>query len=244
MKNKMMFSVLAVSLLFSSTAYSEPQMKKVPLEPQAVKALGELPKKGLELQVVEKNVPDSEIVPVDRPFPCPNPAVLVEQTHSVQNTATPPYHNPADFPASWASLPLTGYGGTQANKFLVDTFTWKTKPCCQFVKGTLTIYYKPIERGHGDNSPKAGDAGNDSWGIWKKGVGTLLPTQLASGYLYSITTPPYNFSAGSGPYTKVINLTAAMVDCNQLSYYVQDDTSVIWAKINLSYCCVNEGCGK
>jgi hypothetical protein len=58
-------------------------------------------------------------------------------------------------------------------------------------------------------------------------------------YLYGGTNPPYTFSAGSGPYTRVINLTPAMLTGHRLSFWVQDDTKVISAKIDISYCCVD-----
>ncbi len=236
MKNKKMFSLLVAAVLFvSGTAYSGPQTDNSQLAPQSVRAGVGQPQAVAEMQVIEKIAPDSEKFPVNRPFLCPNPPLTITEIHQLPYVSR---HNPADFPPSWSSFPLTGYNGTLPNKFFLDTFAWKTRPCCQFISGTLTIYYQPIQGGHGDNSSQAGDAGNDSWFIYKNG------TAQAGGFLYSATTPPYKFAAGSGPYTKVINLTAAMVDCNRLSFGVQDDTKVIWAKINLTYCCVTEGCGK
>lgn len=159
-------------------------------------------------------------------LPCPKPVHIFIQH--------PPPNPPIPFMGDFFTPvpPLTGYNGV-ADKQLWDTFTWKLPSrCCQFLRGTLTIEYRPLKGGHGDQSPQAGDAGNDKLRIYSNG------TQLLAELLY----PPVAF-VSLGPWkTKIVPITPSMVNNNRLSFIVEDDTVVRWAKIDLYYCCLDVDC--
>ncbi len=92
--------------------------------------------------------------------------------------------------------------------------------------------YKPLKGGHGDQSPKAGDAGNDKLYIFSNG------NQVLDVLLY----PPVSFTSGGPWQTKTIPITPTMIPNNRLSFIVQDDTTVQSAKIDLYYCCLDVDC--
>lgn len=158
-------------------------------------------------------------------LPCPNPVKNISITHTQVNLPAPFW---GDF---FTPKPLlTGYNGI-ADRQLWDTFTWKLPSrCCQFLRGTLTIEYQPLQGGHGDQSPNAGDAGNDKLRIYSNG------TQLLAELLY----PAVNFLPGPPLRTKTISITPNMIQNNRLSFIVEDDTSVKVAKIDLYYCCLKD----
>ena len=209
MKSEKMFSKLIVILLFlcSATyfqAYAGEEKVSLP--------------GGTEVALpCPKPVP----IVMSRPLPSP-PAPIPNQTNPFLSDFFTP-----------RPLPPAQYNGTVADRQLWDTFTWKLPSrCCQFLRGTLTIVYKPLKGGHGDQSPQAGDAGNDKLRIYSNG------TQLLAVLLY----PPVNFNSGGPWQTKTIPITPNMIPNNRLSFIVEDDTAVQSAKIDLYYCCLDVDC--
>lgn len=150
------------------------------------------------------------------PCPSPNPIHLAAQAPAA---ATPSSEFPATCSAGWEPK----FGGTTIDRCFKHTFTWKlpSVDCCQCVEGTnntLTIQYKSLE----SSIPS-----NDQWYILKGS------TVVASGQLYSGPPPP-------GTLTKTIPLKCDwLTKNNHLNFYVQDDTSVTSATLNVAFCCVN-----
>jgi len=167
--------------------------------------------------------PAAAPLPVDGPRPtvaCPIPWVFT-LTAPPPTAATP---LASDFPAATVTLEPS-FGGVTPDRHFRHTFRWKpATDCCQYISGTLTLTYKPLQPGQSATSP---DAGNDSWSIWKNG------TALGSGALYST----FPFPAGA-TFTKTIPLTPAMLAGSKASIDVQDDTSLTSAKLQITACCV------
>lgn len=156
---------------------------------------------------------------------CPVPINRTLVAHAPQNAT--PYA--ADFP----HLPNpqthieTKFGGQRANSWFEHTFKWKPETrCCQYFGGKLVIKYRALQSGQSNHSH---DAGNDTWAIYKN------QTSLASGKLYST----FPFNAGTTK-TKGINLTPAMLAGNRLSFRIEDDTSVLSAKLHIRGCCIKK----
>jgi hypothetical protein len=151
-------------------------------------------------------------------MPCPNPVHITESRKDKANPVMGDFLKPVP--------QLSGYNGVTANHQFWDTFTWKLpSKCCQFIKGTLTIWYTPITLGTSNTSS---DAGNDKLYIYNNG------TQVYWEFLY----PNSPFPADGAERVKVITITPAMVTNNRLSFIVQDDTSIKGSKIDLYYCCL------
>jgi hypothetical protein len=150
-------------------------------------------------------------------IPCPNPT-HVSLTAPLPVAATP--YVP-DFPTGPCSAGFEpNFGGTKFDRCFRHTFRWKAETKrCQNIKGRLTIKYKALQSGVGP--------ANDTVAIFSNGAvvsGTSLP--LYSG---SVTIGQTG--------TKTILLTAAMLTNNRVSFLLQDDTSVISAKLDVVVCC-------
>lgn len=155
------------------------------------------------------------------------PALACPFPQHVHLTAPPPNATPyaADFPS--ATVPLANWNATQPDRHFRHTFTWKSPTdCCQAVRGTLTFKYKALQGGQSATSP---NAGNDGVIIYKNGSNLLgLP-------IYTTFPFPAGYTG-----TKTIQLTAAMLTNNNLSFQVQDDTAVISATLDVDICCIRK----
>jgi hypothetical protein len=154
-------------------------------------------------------------------IPCPSP-YPVHLTAQAPAAATPSSEFPSTCSEGWGP----NFGGTKIDRCFKHTFTWKLPnvDCCQCVEGTnntLLLQYKALESG-------ASASSNDQWYILKGS------TVVASGQLYSSPPTP------GQPFTKTIPLKCDwLTKNNHLNFYVQDDTSVTSATLNVAFCCVN-----
>ncbi|MBI4573034.1 MAG: hypothetical protein HY713_07070 [candidate division NC10 bacterium] len=150
---------------------------------------------------------------------CPSPMFV-----SIANPPTATPYAP-DFPTPVP--PLTNFGGTQTDKHLRHTFTWRPAgECCQYMSGKLTLQYRALT---GGQSATSLDAGNDGVSVFSGGAVLLsLPVYTS-----------FPFSLGQTG-TKTIPLTPAMLTNNRLSFAVQDDTSVTSVKLEVAACCVRK----
>ena len=158
------------------------------------------------------------VPPTEAALPCPIPQ-HIHLTAQAPQAATP--YLP-DFPATPCSAGFEpNFGGTTRDRCFRHTFTWKPPtPCCQCLRGTLTLTYRALNPG----SPNSPTSANDTFATYP-GV---------SGPLY---VPP----AGGGPpwqRTKTIPLKCEWLTNHRLSFLVQDDTSVLSATLDVDYCCV------
>jgi hypothetical protein len=145
--------------------------------------------------------------------------------------ATTPNVFTADFPAG-ALTNVVGFNYSGPDKHFVYTFQWKpAHRCCQVTRAILTVNMKANQGGQSTNSS---DAGNDNIALMHLGS-TVLPY---SARIYS----SWHFQAGQ-QVTKVWNLQgAALANVNannRLSFYVEDDTSVLSATLQLIGCCLS-----
>ncbi|HEX9941917.1 MAG TPA: hypothetical protein VGG03_07875 [Thermoanaerobaculia bacterium] len=155
--------------------------------------------------------------------PCPAPI-------NMTLTATTPNVFNGDFAAAQLANQV-GLNYSGSDKHFLHTFQWRPQHrCCQITKAVLTVRMKANQ---GGQSASSADAGNDGIAVIHLGA----------------VVPPYNervysnwpFSAGQ-PASKTWNLTgAALANINannRLSIYVQDDTMVQSATLQLNGCCL------
>jgi hypothetical protein len=162
------------------------------------------------------------------PVPCPAP-------FNVTIDAAVPHIVAGEFNAAQLANHQEALNYTKANKGYAHTFEWKPNaPCCQVTNAVLTVHMKSIE---GGTSATSIDAGNDLIAIVGSGGTTIMP------YHEPVYGPKFPFPAGTLA-TKTWNLTgAALAKLNtshMLSFYVQDDTTVLSATLALSGCCLNK----
>ncbi len=161
-------------------------------------------------------------------LPCPHPAV-----QTLTSTGAP--QGGTDFPAAWAGHFASGLNDMRPNHIFAFTFQGKwaggDRACCELTSATLTFVVKC----HGDIP------GNDAWGIVNHGVGVPgaggalgWPNQCM-GQTKTIT---WNATPG------VLAMMNAEATGPHLSFYVEDDTAVVSASLQLSQCCVMRHEGK
>lgn len=170
-----------------------------------------------------KPVPtNNEELPIN--IACPRPVVVT------LNATTPNVVN-SDFSALQLSAPRAWLNDPAINKNFLYTFQWKREErCCEITKAILTVRMKANQSGQ---SKTSADAGND--GISVMYLGSTVPPFSQS--IYGL----WPFAAGqitvktwtlTGTTLNNLNLT------RRLSIYVQDDTSVLTATLQLSGCCL------
>lgn len=172
----------------------------------------------------EVKVPDVREVPVVVKGDCPSPVALT------LNAATPNVFN-ADFTAVQLGVPRAWLNDPAINKAFLYTFQYKpASRCCEISKAILTVKMKANESGA---SLTSADSGND--GIAIMHLGSTVPPFAAAVY-----TPPV--PAGQ-PSVKQWTLTGAALNnlkANyRLSVYVQDDTKVESATLQIWGCCLS-----
>lgn len=169
-------------------------------------------------QEEKKGLPEQEAV--GRTPLCPDPRYI--------NLTAPPPQAATPYTADFAPGPasLMDFGGDIPDRQLRHTFYWRfNTPCCQELSGKLILQFRSIQ---GGGSATSSDAGNDKVYIFSNGVNLLAQPLYTS----------FPFSSGQTG-TKTIVLTPAMLTNHRLSFLVQDDTSVISAKLKLVVCCLD-----
>ena len=156
---------------------------------------------------------------------CPRPIALTL-------TASTPNVVNSDFSATQLGAPRAWLNDPAINKSFLYTFQYaKDERCCEVTSAILTVKMKANQ---GGQSKTSADAGND--GIAVMYLGSSVPP--FSQLVYS----PWPFNAGQTA-TKTWNLTgAALAHLNathRLSIYVQDDTMVQSATLQISGCCLS-----
>lgn len=159
---------------------------------------------------------------------CPNPI-------AVTLTATnPTTFDSGDFSLGQQNAPhMSGLGDPAQDKNFLYTFKWKRPSrCCQITRAVLTVKMKANLPGY---STTSADAGNDGIAIMYQG--NVVPPHNEAVYL-GIPRP---FPKGQ-PASKSWTLSpAALANLNasgQLSFAVQDETSVVSATLQLWGCCL------
>ncbi len=160
--------------------------------------------------------------------PCPAP-------FSATIEATTPHIVAADFNAAQLANHQEALGYTVANKGYAHTFEWKPNaPCCQVTKATLVVKMKSIE---GGTSATSSDAGNDIIAVLGSGGVAIAP------YHEPVYGPKFPFPAGT-LVTKTWDIQGAALSklntAHTLSFYVQDDTTVLSATLQLTGCCLGK----
>ncbi|MDO8380309.1 MAG: hypothetical protein V4597_20910 [Pseudomonadota bacterium] len=158
-----------------------------------------------------------------RPMLCPKPS------YETIDMSTPTPIN-SEFRPDMLAIARAGVNDTAPNKFFLHTFQWKSPQCCQILGATLTITLRANQPG---TSATASDSGNDSMGV----MGNQVAFPGLNGPVY--TSFPV---AMNQPTTRTYVMTpaalAAMNANNRISFYVQDDTRVLSAKLQISRCCL------
>jgi len=159
-------------------------------------------------------------------LPCPD-------GKTVTLTAVIPNVVDADFTPGQLGNYTPNLNSTQINKGYAHTFEWKPEHrCCQIVSAKLTVKMKSLSRGR---SLTSSDAGNDTITIMTEGF--ALPGHSAK--IYS----NHSFSTGN-PASKTWSLTGSKLNTlnslHRLSFFVQDDTAVLSATLQLKICCLKK----
>jgi hypothetical protein len=160
-----------------------------------------------------------EIRPSTAQVPCPYP-ITVHLSAGPIGPATPIL---SEFPANLR--PLIGgsvWNQTAHDKQFGHTFRFNplTKECCAMTSGTLTLHLRALVGGPGSTSA------NDGVNVYTVGPPIAGQTPWTS----TVTT------GATRPLT--FNLTANNLTSGFVSFYVQDDTAVVSAELDLIGCCV------
>lgn len=155
---------------------------------------------------------------------CPKPIIALTLTATAPNVLN------SDFNSAQLGAPRAWLNDSSFNKSFLYTFQWKREErCCQITRALLTVKVKANQRGLSSTSS---DAGNDSITIMHSGV------SVQSEAIYYNYWP---FSVGLMASKSVTLNPAALNNLNatgQLSFDVQDDTSVQSATLQLWGCCL------
>lgn len=171
---------------------------------------------------------------------CPKPV-------AVTLTATTPYADSTDFTPGQFAAPRAWLNDPASNKSFLYTFRWtQDQRCCEITRAVLTVRMKSNQGGMSKTSP---DAGND--GIAIMHTGNVVPPYSQAVYISSVVPAPvasspavtYPFPAGQ-PSVKTWTLQGqALANLNmnrRLSIYVQDDTTVQSATLQIWGCCLSK----
>ncbi len=162
--------------------------------------------------------------------PCPDP-MTVTLTAEQSNVVT------ADFNAAQLANYQGELGYNSPNKAYAHTFEWKPKTrCCQVTKAVLKVELKAIQRGA---SPKSADSGNDRIAIVSSGGVSIPP------FNEPVYDPNGTFPIPAGTLaTKIWSLQGSDLNklntAHTLSFFVQDDSSVLSATLVLTICCLDK----
>jgi hypothetical protein len=162
-----------------------------------------------------------EIRPSATEVTCPYP-ITVHLSAGGSGSASPVL---SEFPAN--IRPLIGgsvWNQTGTDKQFGHTFRFNplTKECCAMTSGTLTVHLKALQGGPGPTSA------NDGFNVFVGGVQIGGQTPWTPSVVTGATT------------TIAIPITANHLTSGFVSFYVQDDTAVISAELDLTGCCVTK----
>jgi hypothetical protein len=161
-----------------------------------------------------------EVRPSTEPVACPVP-ITVHLSVGPSGPAAPVL---SQFPAG--IRPLIGgsvWNQTGADKQFGHTFRFNplTKECCAMTGGTLTLHLKALVSG-----PSKSSSVNDGVNVYVGGVAIGGQT-------------PWTTSVVAGATTTIhIPITANNLTSGFVSFYVQDDTAVVSAELDLTGCCI------
>lgn len=160
-----------------------------------------------------------EVRPSTEQVTCPVPITL----HLSGGPSGPASPVLSQFPA--VVRPLIGgsvWNQTAADKQFGHTFRFnpKTKECCMWTSGLLTLHLKALVGGSGSTSA------NDGVNVYVGGVRIGVQTPWTSTVVTGATT------------TMTFPLTANNLASGFVSFYVQDDTAVVSAELDLKGCCI------
>jgi hypothetical protein len=161
-------------------------------------------------------------LPIDPVLVCPRG----QRQQTITVTAPPPVAATPylpDFPSACSAGWEPNFGGTTINRCFRETFTWKAPAQCHCLSAELTIHYKALQGGAAGSSTSANDDVAISSG------GSVVPgtsQRLFSG----------NVATGQTG-TKTIRLSCDWLKNDRLSFFVEDDTRVDSASLQVAYCC-------
>jgi hypothetical protein len=163
-----------------------------------------------------------EVRPTTGQVACPFPFTM----HLSAGPSGPAAPILSQFPAG--IRPLIGgsvWSQTAADKQFGHTFRFNpmTKECCAMTGGTLTLHLKALVSG-----PSKSTSVNDGVNVFVGGVAIGGQTPWTQSVVAGATT------------TITIPITANNLTSGFVSFYVQDDTAVISAALDLTGCCVTK----
>ena len=155
------------------------------------------------------------------PVLCPHP-ITVHLSGGPSGPATPIL---SQFPAN--VRPLIGgsvWNQTAADKQFGHTFRFNpmTKECCAMTSGLLTLHLKALVGGSGATSA------NDGVNVFVGGVQIGAQTPWTSTVVTGATR------------TMTFQITANNLTSGFVSFYVEDDTAVVSAELDLTGCCITK----
>lgn len=157
------------------------------------------------------------------PVACPHPVTLV-----ITNPPGAPTPDPLDFGSTASAVAGSTWNQTSANKGFGHTFHFPAPgrgECCLMTKGTLEVTIKCLQGG----SPGSSTSGNDYVELMEGGHS--VPG-------YSPKAWPTGCTTGAVHNVVISNIPASILSTGHASFYVEDDTAVLSAKLTLSGCCL------
>lgn len=195
----------------------------------AASMLGAAPARTQERRIQRGAEQERRPLPVEVAPPahgvCPRPV-------NVTLDATTPYVLNSDFAPAHLSGPRATLNETAPDKGFLHTFQWrKEQRCCEVTKAVLTVKMRALQSGYSQTSS---DAGNDAIHLLHGGSAVLPFSERVYG--------SWPFSAGQTA-VKGWNLTGAALGYlntnGTVSFYVQDDTAVESATLQIQACCLS-----
>lgn len=169
--------------------------------------------------------------PVQAPAPIFTPPPACPEPIHLKLDANTPDLFSGDFTPGMLSH-YAGLNDPSPNKPYLHTFQWtpRHRCCCQITQALLTVHMQANQSG---SSHTGSDAGNDGISVLYNGA---VVTPYA-GYIY----PNTSFPAGQTATTTWNLQGAALANINasnRLTFYVEDDTRVTSATLELFGCCL------
>jgi hypothetical protein len=178
---------------------------------------------GTALAQQERRAAEAPILPPTKVVPCPFP---YSQTFTAPPPATPTPVVSAFPPALQAAIAGSVWNQTAANKHFGHTFRFPSeRQCCLITSGKLEVKIKALQTAPKNGSGSANDAVH----------------AIANGAIFASQQPWLNTGVTAGATTTVtFPLNAQQLAGGTISFYVQDDASVISAKLTVSGCCIRK----
>jgi len=159
------------------------------------------------------------------PVACPHPVTLV----ITNPPPVAPAPDPADFgPPLASAVAGSVWNQTAVNKAFGHTFHFPAPvrgECCLMTKGTLEVTIKCLQGGPAGSATSANDY-------------VELVQGAASVPGYTPKAWPTGCSTGAVHNVMINNIPASILSTGRVSFYVEDDTAVLSAKLTLEGCCL------